>query len=89
MHDYIVQEMYEGKEYTVNLFFDKNGVLKSSVPHLRVETKGGEVSKGITQQIDALDLVSASIARPGLKGRLTAFGKLLRNTSLDELPTLF
>jgi carbamoyl-phosphate synthase large subunit len=44
----IVQEYLSGQEYTVNLFFDRSGSLRSVVPHLRLEVRAGEVSKART-----------------------------------------
>lgn len=44
----IVQEHLVGPEYTVNLFFDRSGSLRSVVPHLRLEVRAGEVSKART-----------------------------------------
>jgi carbamoyl-phosphate synthase large subunit len=41
----ILQEHLTGPEYTVNLFFDRNGSLRSAVPHRRLEVRAGEVSK--------------------------------------------
>ena len=55
---YVVQELWSGSEYTVNMFFDRNGVLQCSVPHLRLEVRGGEVSKARTELRD--DLMSAA-----------------------------
>ena len=46
--DYVAQELWKGKEYTVNVFFDNAGRLRCAVPHWRYETRAGEVSKGIT-----------------------------------------
>ena len=48
--DYVAQEYLRGREYTVNIFFDRSGVLRAAVPHLRYETRAGEVSKGITER---------------------------------------
>jgi carbamoyl-phosphate synthase large subunit len=45
---FIVQEHLVGPEYTVNLFFDRSGSLRSVVPHLRLEVRAGEVSKART-----------------------------------------
>lgn len=45
---YIVQEMLYGREFTVNLFFDDEGTLRSAVPHERLRVRGGEVEKGVT-----------------------------------------
>jgi carbamoyl-phosphate synthase large subunit len=44
----IVQEHLDGPEYTVNLFFDRTGALRSVVPHRRLEIRAGEVSKART-----------------------------------------
>lgn len=35
-------------EYTVDIYYDKFGILKSLVPRLRINTRAGEVSKGLT-----------------------------------------
>lgn len=51
---YIVQELWQGQEYTVNLFFDAAGRLRCAVPHQRIEVRAGEVSKGITRRLPAL-----------------------------------
>lgn len=45
---YLIQEKWEGREFTVNLFFDELGRVVSVVPHERLEVRSGEVSKGIT-----------------------------------------
>lgn len=44
----LVSENYN--EYTVDIYYDRFGVLKSLVPRLRVETRSGEVSKGLTSK---------------------------------------
>ncbi len=51
---YLVQECLEGTEYTINTYFNADGVLLASVPHQRIEVRGGEVSKARTQQIAQL-----------------------------------
>ena len=38
------------EEYTVDAYFDRFSTLKCLVPRLRIETRGGEVSKGITKK---------------------------------------
>jgi carbamoyl-phosphate synthase large subunit len=38
------------KEFTVDAYFDRNGTLKSMVPRERIETRAGEISKGITRR---------------------------------------
>ena len=37
-------------EYTIDIYFDKFGNLKSLVPRLRIETRAGEISKGLTSK---------------------------------------
>jgi carbamoyl-phosphate synthase large subunit len=57
--DYVAQELLCGREYTVNVFFDQAGKLRSAVPHHRYEVRAGEVSKGITErQPTLMDLAS-------------------------------
>jgi carbamoyl-phosphate synthase large subunit len=38
------------KEYTVDAYYDKFGDLKCFVPRLRIETRAGEISKGVTRK---------------------------------------
>lgn len=70
--DYIVQELWKGREFTVNVFFDQAGRLRSTVPHERLEVRAGEVSKGTTRQMPALAAVAEKLARilPGAAGPL-------------------
>ena len=49
----IVQELWRGPEYTVNVFFDREKLV-SAVPHRRIEVRGGEVSKGRTERVPIL-----------------------------------
>lgn len=53
-NDYVAQELLHGREYTVNLFFDQSGELRSAVAHERLEVRAGEVSKGTTRREAAL-----------------------------------
>jgi len=55
---YIVQELWRGQEYTVNLFFDASGGLRCVVPHERIEVRAGEVSKGVTRRVPSLSLAA-------------------------------
>lgn len=38
----------EFDEYTLDLYYDRNGILKCVVPRLRIVVRGGEINKGIT-----------------------------------------
>lgn len=60
--DHVVQELVRGPEYTVNLFFDAAGRLRTAVPHRRWEIRAGEVAKGETGHLPALE---AAVARLG------------------------
>ena len=44
----IVQEFVTGQEYTLDAWVDFAGKVRSVVPRLRMETRAGEVSKGMT-----------------------------------------
>jgi len=44
----LIPENYD--EYTVDIYYNKFGILKSLVPRLRIETRAGEVSKGLTSK---------------------------------------
>jgi len=46
--NYILQEFLNGPEFTINTFYDVQGVFRAAIPHRRLETRGGEMSKGIT-----------------------------------------
>lgn len=65
--DFLAQELLHGREYTVNLFFDQEGTLRAAVPHLRIETRGGEVSKGVTERHSGLMAVAEHVGKV-LKG---------------------
>lgn len=69
---YLVQELWKGREFTVNVFFDRSGRLCCAVPHERLEVRAGEVSKGITRDIPALAAAAEKLAAalPGAVGPL-------------------
>ncbi len=54
LKDYVpnamVQEFITGEEYTVDVMVDFYGNIKTIVPRLRIETRAGEVSKGVTKK---------------------------------------
>jgi carbamoyl-phosphate synthase large subunit len=81
---FIVQEFLEGQEFTINVFVSRAGKCVCAIPHLRVEIRAGEVSKGITfrnQRI--IDLVSEVVEQlPGAFGALNVQCFL---TPCDEL----
>ena len=48
--EYLSPEDYQ--EFTVDAYFDNNGILKCLVPRRRIEVRGGEISKGRTEKSD-------------------------------------
>jgi len=67
----IVQEFIEGVEYTCDVFVDFDMCVRCVVPRLRIETRGGEVSKSQTVCDEMImgqtrDLVEALGAGPGV-----------------------
>lgn len=68
----IAQDVLRGPEFTVNMFFDAAGRLRSTVPHQRLQVRAGEVEKGLT--IDIAELTAAAhrlaAALPGPRGAL-------------------
>jgi carbamoyl-phosphate synthase large subunit len=68
----VAQEYWGGREYTVNLFFDRTQ-LRCAIPHQRIEIRGGEVAKAVTERLPALLTLAERLGR-SLGGR--AFGAL-------------
>lgn len=66
----LFQERCIGPEYTVNAYVDTGGNLRCAVPHLRIEVRGGEVSKARTERRpEFLELARKIVlAVPGLRG---------------------
>lgn len=69
---FVVQELLHGDEFTVNIFVDRVGRLRCAVPHRRVQTRAGEVEKGITQRLPELAAIAEKIVGclPGARGPL-------------------
>jgi carbamoyl-phosphate synthase large subunit len=51
---FIVQQLLQGREFTVNMFFDRAGKLRCAVPHERLQIRAGEVEKGITRRLPSV-----------------------------------
>jgi len=68
----IVQEIAEGKEFTINVYVNRAGRCICAVPHWRMETRGGEVSKGVTVKDAPLIALARQVAEslPGAWGPL-------------------
>ena len=69
---YIIQEVAGGREFTINVYVNRSGACLCAVPHLRMEVRAGEVSKGITvKDRNLINLARAvSEALPGGYGPL-------------------
>ena len=72
----LVESMAIGIEHTTNLFMDREGRCLCAVPHQRLETRGGEVSKGMTVKNRKLMDLAKSVAEtlPGARGPLNLQG---------------
>lgn len=59
-------------EFTIDLYYDKNGKLKCFIPRRRIEVRDGEVNKAVTQWPDfADDLYKKMADIPGFRGCIT------------------
>jgi len=60
------------KEYTIDLYYDKNSQLKCVVPRVRLAVRGGETNKGITQKNELVEFVREKLGTiDGARGCLT------------------
>lgn len=68
----IFQTRLSGPEYTVNIFVDQAGELRCAIPHLRLQTRAGEVEKGRTERRADLAAIARKVAAalPGARGVL-------------------
>jgi carbamoyl-phosphate synthase large subunit len=73
VEDAIVQELIAGEEYTIDVLVDFHGNVISIVPRLRIETRAGEISKGITVKNPALIAAAKQVVEslPGAIGCIT------------------
>ena len=69
---YLVQSIAVGEEYTVSCYIDRAGKTRCAVPRKRLETRGGEVSKGITFRHEGLQGLAARACEslPGAWGAM-------------------
>jgi carbamoyl-phosphate synthase large subunit len=69
MH-YLDPKVYD--EYTIDLYYNKSGILKCMVPRLRISTRSGEINKGITKKNDLIPFVKDKMCvLEGARGCLT------------------
>jgi carbamoyl-phosphate synthase large subunit len=81
----LVEAVARGVEHTTNLFVDRSGRCLCAVPHQRLETRGGEVSKGITVKNHKLMELAKSVAEalPGARGPLNLQGFVDENSEVQ------
>lgn len=74
VQDPLVQELIFGTEYTLDILVDFTGNVRSVVPRLRIETRAGEVSKGMTVKHSSIIAAGKKLAEalPGAFGCITA-----------------
>ncbi|PZQ56967.1 MAG: hypothetical protein DI555_02230 [Novosphingobium pentaromativorans] len=58
----LVQELLRGPEYTINMYLDARGRMRSAIPHLRISTRAGEVEKGRTVRDPRMIAIAGQIA---------------------------
>lgn len=70
--DMLVQEHAAGREHTINVFIDGRGNCLCAVPHLRIEVRGGEVSKALTVKHGGMMQLAKELAErlPGARWAL-------------------
>lgn len=74
-------------EYTVDAYFDKNGVMRCLVPRERIEVRGGEVSKGCTRKNFVYDYLKSRLSRlRGARGCITA--QIFVNLTTESIKAL-
>ena len=59
----IVQQLLDGDEYTINIFIDEAGELKTAIPHKRLSVRAGEVEKGVTVRRADIHDIATKLAR--------------------------
>ncbi|MDX3909597.1 MAG: ATP-grasp domain-containing protein [Sphingobium sp.] len=84
---YVLQEILEGPEFTVSIYFDSEGQLKSAVPHERLRVRSGEVEKGTTVRHSLLEEMARQLAQ-ALHGARGALCFQTRMTAAG-LPSMF
>ena len=68
--EYLDKKRYD--EYTCDLYYDKNCDLKCIVPRKRIEVRGGEVSKAVTEKNNIIDFVENNMSHiQGVRGCVT------------------
>jgi len=80
----LVEEIATGIEHTTNVFVDQSGKCLCAVPHKRLETRAGEVSKGVTTKNPMLMQLIKEVAEslPDARGPLNIQGFVSKDGSI-------
>ena len=93
LEDPVVEERQTGQEFTVNVLASREGELVCAVPHLRLEVRAGEVSKGRTFRHPELERIAERLTRdlPRCRGPFNFQGFLTdgRGVRLTEINARF
>lgn len=81
----LVQELLRGPEYTINMYLDARGRMRSAIPHLRISTRAGEVEKGRTVRDPRMIAIAADIAAALNARGLNARGLNARDPNAGDL----
>ena len=74
----MLQQLLVGPEYTVNMFIDETGTLRSAIAHKRLRIRAGEVEKGRTERDPVFrQLAEGVFARYRRRGVSCVFRSLL------------
>lgn len=57
--DYVIERVAPGEEYTVDVLVSRDGSVQATVPRRRLETRAGEVSKGLTVAAEDIEWLAA------------------------------
>ena len=80
--EYLSPEKY--LEITIDLYFDKNHLLKCAVPRERIEVRSGEVSKSVTRKNDLYKMICSKFSFcKGFRGCITL--QVFRNRLTNEI----
>jgi carbamoyl-phosphate synthase large subunit len=76
--DPVIEEWQTGREFTVNVLATRDGQFVCAVPHMRLEVRSGEVSKGRTFRNAEIDRLARRLVErlPGCRGPLNFQGFL-------------
>jgi carbamoyl-phosphate synthase large subunit len=61
--DAIVQEIATGDEFTVDVWIDAEGSVRSSVARRRISVRGGEVDRSVTERNEGVLRIAETVAR--------------------------